>query len=118
MKTTTFIVLVCLLVVEVKGHSLDVKGRYICADKGVNKVSRKATEKVEIILPSPSWKRLEIVVTMRGAGQKCLNPGSRFTKKYILTAIQKMSSMICDHSETRKVAGSSLRSGRDCLWGE
>uniref|UniRef100_A0A672KMC9 C-X-C motif chemokine 11-like n=1 Tax=Sinocyclocheilus grahami TaxID=75366 RepID=A0A672KMC9_SINGR len=91
MKTTTFIVLVCLLVVEVKGHSLDVKGRYICADKGVNKVSRKATEKVEIILPSPSWKRLEIVVTMRGAGQKCLNPGSRFTKKYILTAIQKMS---------------------------
>uniref|UniRef100_A0A672KS88 C-X-C motif chemokine 11-like n=1 Tax=Sinocyclocheilus grahami TaxID=75366 RepID=A0A672KS88_SINGR len=90
MKTTTFIVLVCLLVVEVKGHSLDVKGRYICADKGVNKVSRKATEKVEIILPSPSWKRLEIVVTMRGAGQKCLNPGSRFTKKYILTAIQKI----------------------------
>uniref|UniRef100_A0A673FQH5 Chemokine (C-X-C motif) ligand 11, duplicate 8 n=1 Tax=Sinocyclocheilus rhinocerous TaxID=307959 RepID=A0A673FQH5_9TELE len=87
MKTATFIVLVCLLVVEVKGHSLDVKGRCICADKGVNKVSRKAIEKVEIILPSPSCKRLEIVVTMRGAGQKCLNPGSRFTKKYILTSL-------------------------------
>uniref|UniRef100_A0A671L440 Chemokine (C-X-C motif) ligand 11, duplicate 8 n=1 Tax=Sinocyclocheilus anshuiensis TaxID=1608454 RepID=A0A671L440_9TELE len=85
MKTATFIVLVCLLVVEVKGHSLEVKGRCICADKGVNKVSRKAIEKVEIILPSPSCKRLEIVVTMRGAGQKRLNPGSRFTKKYILT---------------------------------
>uniref|UniRef100_A0A672MS55 Chemokine interleukin-8-like domain-containing protein n=1 Tax=Sinocyclocheilus grahami TaxID=75366 RepID=A0A672MS55_SINGR len=70
-ETTTFIVLVCLLVVEVKGD------RCICADKGVNKVSRKAIEKVEIILPR--------------AGQKCLNPGSRFTKKYILTAIQKMS---------------------------
>uniref|UniRef100_A0A673FSY5 Chemokine interleukin-8-like domain-containing protein n=1 Tax=Sinocyclocheilus rhinocerous TaxID=307959 RepID=A0A673FSY5_9TELE len=46
-----------------------------------------AIEKVEIILPSPSCKRLEIVVTMRGAGQKCLNPGSRFTKKYILTSL-------------------------------
>uniref|UniRef100_A0A8C2IAA6 Chemokine interleukin-8-like domain-containing protein n=1 Tax=Cyprinus carpio TaxID=7962 RepID=A0A8C2IAA6_CYPCA len=72
MKTATFIVLVCLL------HY--VKGRCICADKGGNKVSRKAIEKVEIIPPCPSCKRLEIVVTMRGAEQKCLNPGSRFTK--------------------------------------
>uniref|UniRef100_A0A8C1HBJ3 Chemokine (C-X-C motif) ligand 11, duplicate 8 n=1 Tax=Cyprinus carpio carpio TaxID=630221 RepID=A0A8C1HBJ3_CYPCA len=83
MKMATFIVLICLLVVKVKGHSLDVKGRCICADKGVNKVSLKAIEKVEIIPPSPSCKRMEIVVTMRGAEQKCLNPGSRFTNMQI-----------------------------------
>uniref|UniRef100_A0A672R226 Chemokine interleukin-8-like domain-containing protein n=1 Tax=Sinocyclocheilus grahami TaxID=75366 RepID=A0A672R226_SINGR len=47
---TAFIVLVCLLVVEVKGEL----GRCICA-----------IEKVEII---PSTL------------QKCLNPGSKFTK--------------------------------------
>ncbi|XP_073695619.1 chemokine (C-X-C motif) ligand 11, duplicate 8 [Garra rufa] len=94
MKTATaFIVLVCLLVVKVKGQSLHVKGRCICADKGLDKVSPEAIEKVEIIPPSRSCKRVEIVVTLRPeAGQKCLNPASRFTK-YILKAIQKKVSM-------------------------
>uniref|UniRef100_A0A673K2E3 Chemokine interleukin-8-like domain-containing protein n=1 Tax=Sinocyclocheilus rhinocerous TaxID=307959 RepID=A0A673K2E3_9TELE len=71
---TAFIVLVCLLVVEVKGEL--------------------AIEKVEIILSSPSCKRLEIVVSLkREALQKCLNPGSKLTKKYILKVIQKKASM-------------------------
>uniref|UniRef100_A0A671NYK6 Chemokine interleukin-8-like domain-containing protein n=1 Tax=Sinocyclocheilus anshuiensis TaxID=1608454 RepID=A0A671NYK6_9TELE len=62
---TAFIVLVCLLVVEVKGElaTLPMKGRCICA-----------IEKVEII---PSTL------------QKCLNPGSKLTKNYIIYNLNK-----------------------------
>ncbi|KAI2664529.1 C-X-C motif chemokine 11-6 [Labeo rohita] len=59
--STAFIVLVCLLVLEVKSQSLPVKGRCISVDKGLNKVSPKAIKMVEIFPPSHSCKRLEIV---------------------------------------------------------
>ncbi|XP_043096037.1 chemokine (C-X-C motif) ligand 11, duplicate 8 isoform X2 [Puntigrus tetrazona] len=90
MKTAAaFIFLVCCIVLEVKGYTLPGKRRCLCADKGVNKISPKAIQKVKIIPPSPSCKRLEILVTLkRGAGQKCLNPGSEIAK-YLLKAIQE-----------------------------
>ncbi|XP_039505905.1 C-X-C motif chemokine 11-6-like [Pimephales promelas] len=92
MKTfTAMIVLGCLLA-EVKSQASAPKGRCFCADKGVNMVSPKLIEKVEIIPPSPSCKNHEIVVTLKnGKEQKCLKPESKFTQKYIMRALKKRS---------------------------
>nr|AXF84158.1 chemokine ligand 11 [Ctenopharyngodon idella] len=74
----------------VGGQARAPKGRCFCADKGVNMVPPKLIEKVEIIPPSPSCENQEIVVTLKnGTEQKCLNPESKFTQKYIMTAFKK-----------------------------
>ncbi|CAM4539689.1 unnamed protein product [Leuciscus chuanchicus] len=93
MKTfTAMVVLGCLLAVEVKSQARAPKGRCFCADKGVNMVSPKLIEKVEITPPSPSCENQEIVVTLKnGMEQKCLNPESKFTQKYIMKALKKRS---------------------------
>ncbi|NP_001119885.1 chemokine (C-X-C motif) ligand 11, duplicate 8 precursor [Danio rerio] len=90
MKTAAaFVALGCFLMVEVKGKIPDLKNRCLCADKGANNVNLKTIEKIQIIHPSPSCKRLEIVVTlMKGAGKKCLNPESNLGKN-ILKALRK-----------------------------
>ncbi|KAI7812997.1 C-X-C motif chemokine 11-6-like [Triplophysa rosa] len=88
---TAFIVLACLcLVLEVKGQSGAPKGRCFCAGKGVNMVLPRKIEKVEIIPPSPSCEKQEIVVTVKnGSEQKCLNPESKFTQNYIRKLLEK-----------------------------
>ncbi|KAK9974470.1 hypothetical protein ABG768_022563 [Culter alburnus] len=85
MKTAAVIVfLVCLLATEVQGQNQIHKGRCFCADKGVDVVLRKNIEKFEIIPSSPSCGKQEIIVTLKnGAGQRCLNPESLFTKNII-----------------------------------
>ncbi|XP_016380889.1 C-X-C motif chemokine 11 [Sinocyclocheilus rhinocerous] len=89
---TAVVILGCLLVVEVKGQARAPKGRCFCAGKGVNMVPPKLIEKVEIIPPSPSCKTQEIVVTLKNSTeQKCLNPESKFTQKYIMKAVEKRS---------------------------
>ncbi|ROL51408.1 C-X-C motif chemokine 11-6 [Anabarilius grahami] len=63
MKTAAVIVfLVCLLATEVQGQNQIHKGRCFCADKGVDVVLRKNIEKFEIIPPSPSCGKREIIL--------------------------------------------------------
>ncbi|XP_043094474.1 C-X-C motif chemokine 11-6 [Puntigrus tetrazona] len=89
---TAMVILGCLLVVEVKGQARSPKSRCFCANQGVNMVSPKLIEKVEIIPQSPSCKTQEIVVTLiNSMGKKCLNPESKFTQKYIMKAVKKRS---------------------------
>ncbi|KAG1937291.1 C-X-C motif chemokine 11-6-like [Pimephales promelas] len=100
MKTiAAFILLACLIAVGVKGQDRSSKGRCFCADKGANMVLVKNIEKVEIIPPSPSCHKREIIVTLKnGAGKKCLNPESKFTKNVILKALDKRSQQSVPHS--------------------
>ncbi|XP_051971482.1 C-X-C motif chemokine 11-6-like [Xyrauchen texanus] len=92
-SVTAFVLLICLFAVVVKGQAKVLKGRCLCADKGVNMVPPKMIEKVEIIPPSPSCENQEIVVTLKNSTErKCLNPESNFTKNYIVKAIKKQRS--------------------------
>ncbi|KAI7812949.1 putative C-X-C motif chemokine 11-like [Triplophysa rosa] len=92
MRTVTaFVLLACLIAIGVNGQDRS-RGRCLCADIGVNIVLRKNIEKVEIIPPSASCERQEIIVTLKNsAGQKCLNPESKFTKNIILRTLEKHS---------------------------
>ncbi|XP_056601092.1 C-X-C motif chemokine 11-6-like [Triplophysa dalaica] len=84
-----FVLLACLVALGVNGQDRS-RGRCLCGDTGVNIVLRKNIEKVEIIPPSASCKRQEIIVTLKNrAGRKCLNPESKFTKNIILKALEK-----------------------------
>nr|XP_055056010.1 C-X-C motif chemokine 11-6-like [Misgurnus anguillicaudatus] len=85
MKTVAaFVFLACLVAVGVNGQDRSSRGRCLCADKGVNMVLVKNIEKVEIIPPSPSCAKQEIIVTLKNdAGRKCMNPESKFTKNII-----------------------------------
>uniref|UniRef100_A0A673LT97 C-X-C motif chemokine 11-like n=1 Tax=Sinocyclocheilus rhinocerous TaxID=307959 RepID=A0A673LT97_9TELE len=91
MKTiAAFVLLACLIAVGVKGQDRSSKGRCFCADKGANMVLVRNIEKVEIIPPSPSCRKHEIIVTLKnGAGRKCMNPESKFTQNVIIKAIEK-----------------------------
>ncbi|XP_067296185.1 C-X-C motif chemokine 11-6-like [Pseudorasbora parva] len=102
MKTiAAFVLLACLIAVGVKGQGGSSKGRCFCADKGANMVLVKNIEKVEIIPPSPSCHKHEIVVTLKnGAGRKCLNPESKFTKNVIIKAFEKSGQQSVPHSTT------------------
>nr|XP_055056012.1 C-X-C motif chemokine 11-6-like [Misgurnus anguillicaudatus] len=86
---TVFVVLACLFAVEVEGQDRALKGRCRCAGKGVNMVLPKMIKKVEIIPSSSSCENMEIVVTLKGSEQKCLNVESKFTKNYIMKALKK-----------------------------
>ncbi|KAF4113033.1 C-X-C motif chemokine 11-6-like [Onychostoma macrolepis] len=103
MKTTAaFVLLACLMAVGVKGQNRSSKGRCFCADKGANMVLVKNIEKVEIIPPSPSCHKHEIIVTLKnGAGRKCMNPESKFTQNVIIKALEKRSQKT--HSTTASV---------------
>ncbi|KAK9974476.1 hypothetical protein ABG768_022569 [Culter alburnus] len=91
MKTAAVIVfLVCLLATEVQGQNQIHKGRCFCADKGVDVVLRKNIEKFEIIPSSPSCGKQEIIVTLKSAERKCLNPESKFTQNLIKRAVEKI----------------------------
>uniref|UniRef100_A0A673KUV7 C-X-C motif chemokine 10-like n=2 Tax=Sinocyclocheilus rhinocerous TaxID=307959 RepID=A0A673KUV7_9TELE len=96
MKTTAvFVFLSCLLATEVQGDTIFLlikfsKGRCFCADKGVNVILLKNIEKVEIIPPSPSCGKQEIIVNLKSTERKCLNPESKFTQNLIKRALEKM----------------------------
>ncbi|XP_042579349.1 C-X-C motif chemokine 11-6-like [Cyprinus carpio] len=105
MKTiAAFVLLVCLIAVGVKGQDRSSKGRCFCEDKGANMVLVKNIEKVEIIPPSPSCRKHEIIVTLKnGAGRKCMNPESKFTQNVIIKALEKRSQQTAPHSTTASV---------------
>uniref|UniRef100_A0A671RI88 C-X-C motif chemokine 11-like n=1 Tax=Sinocyclocheilus anshuiensis TaxID=1608454 RepID=A0A671RI88_9TELE len=76
--------------ISLPGQDRSSKGRCFCADKGANMVLVKNIEKVEIIPPSPSCRKHEIIVTLKnGAGRKCMNPESKFTQNVIIKALEK-----------------------------
>ncbi|XP_016416691.1 C-X-C motif chemokine 11-like [Sinocyclocheilus rhinocerous] len=105
MKTiAAFVLLACLIAVGVKGQDRSSKGRCFCADKAANMVLVKNIEKVEIIPPSPSCRKHEIIVTLKnGAGRKCMNPESKFTQNVIINALEKRSQQTAPHSTTASV---------------
>ncbi|XP_059397993.1 C-X-C motif chemokine 11-6 [Carassius carassius] len=91
MKTVAVLVfLVCLLATEVQGQNKFHKGRCFCADKGVDVVLLKNIEKFEIIPPSPSCGKQEIIVTLKSAERKCMNPESKLTQNLIKRTLGKM----------------------------
>ncbi|RXN34135.1 C-X-C motif chemokine 11-like protein [Labeo rohita] len=75
---------------EVEGQNKFHKGRCLCADKGVDVVLPKNIEKFEIIPPSPSCGKQEIIVTLKSTERKCLNPESKFTQNFIKRALEKI----------------------------
>ncbi|XP_073697495.1 C-X-C motif chemokine 11-6-like [Garra rufa] len=105
MKTiAAFLLLACLIAVGVKGQNRSSKGRCFCADKGANMVLVKNIEKVEIIPPSLSCRKHEIIVTLKnGAGRKCMNPESKFTQNVIIRALEKRSQQTTPQSTTVSV---------------
>ncbi|KAJ8261323.1 hypothetical protein COCON_G00170460 [Conger conger] len=87
MRSAAFILLACLLLVDVRGMAISSRGRCLCMDAGVNFIKPKLIKKVEAMYPSPSCQNLEIIVTLKGSGEKkCLNPASRFAKNFIKDA--------------------------------
>ncbi|RXN34137.1 C-X-C motif chemokine 11-like protein [Labeo rohita] len=105
MKTIAdFVLLACLIAVGVKGQDRSSKGRCLCADKGANMVLMKNIEMVEIFPPSPSCHKHEIVVTLKnGAGRRCMNPESKFTKNVIIKALEKRTQQTVPHTTTVSV---------------
>ncbi|XP_052446352.1 C-X-C motif chemokine 11-6 [Carassius gibelio] len=91
MKTVAVLVfLACLLATEVQGQNKFHRGRCFCADKGVDVVLLKNIEKFEIIPASPSCGKQEIIVTLKSAERKCMNPESKLTQNLIKRALGKM----------------------------
>ncbi|KPP57678.1 c-X-C motif chemokine 11-like, partial [Scleropages formosus] len=59
-------------------------GRCLCIDEGVNFIKLKNIQKVEVYAASSSCEKMEIIVTLKGTGEKkCLNPESKFAKNFI-----------------------------------
>ncbi|KAI4893532.1 hypothetical protein NFI96_011215 [Prochilodus magdalenae] len=84
MKILVAFALICLLVVDVRGQARDPKGRCLCAGVGLKVLRLNRVEKVELLPPSASCGKQEIVVTLKdGAGRKCLNPESNFVQELI-----------------------------------
>ncbi|KAG5834230.1 C-X-C motif chemokine 11-1-like [Anguilla rostrata] len=83
MRSAAFILLACLLFIDVEGMVLP-RGRCQCMDTGVESIKPKLIEKVEVLYPSSSCKNLEIIVTLKGEGeQRCLNPSSHFAQNFV-----------------------------------
>ncbi|KAG7477212.1 hypothetical protein MATL_G00091720 [Megalops atlanticus] len=90
MRSAAFILLACLLTVDVKGMSLSPRGRCQCMDAGVHFIRPKEIEKIAVFSPTSSCERMEIIVTLKESGeQRCLNPESRFAKNFIKNAQRK-----------------------------
>ncbi|XP_056314196.1 C-X-C motif chemokine 11-6 [Danio aesculapii] len=87
MKTAALF-LVCLLATQIYGQKKI--NRCLCVGKGLDMVLLRNIEKFEIIHPSPSCGKQEIIVTMKSSEQKCLNPESKFTQELIRRALEKM----------------------------
>ncbi|XP_064164664.1 C-X-C motif chemokine 11-6-like [Anguilla rostrata] len=84
MRSAVFILLACLLFVDVKDMSQSPKGRCYCMDAGVKFILPRLIEKIEVYYPSSSCENMELVATLKASGeQKCLNPKSRFAKNFI-----------------------------------
>ncbi|NP_001373708.1 C-X-C motif chemokine 11-1 precursor [Danio rerio] len=83
MKTVTALLLVSLAVVAIEGQHMKSQ-RCVCLGAGLNMVKPVLIEKIEILPSSPSCGHMEVIATLKnGAGKRCLNPKSKFTKKII-----------------------------------
>ncbi|KAJ8339234.1 hypothetical protein SKAU_G00360200 [Synaphobranchus kaupii] len=84
MRSAAFILVACLLLVDVKGMAISPRGRCLCNDAGVKYIAPKQIEKIEVLFRSSSCEHLEIIVTLKEGGeQKCLNPKFPFAKNII-----------------------------------
>ncbi|XP_067264347.1 C-X-C motif chemokine 11-1-like [Chanodichthys erythropterus] len=87
MKTVAaLLIFVSLAIAVIEGNIQPGFGlqKCLCRGAGAKMVKPKLIEKVEIHPVSPSCGHLEVVVTLKnGAGQRCLNPESLFTKNII-----------------------------------
>ncbi|XP_072520829.1 C-X-C motif chemokine 11-6-like [Salminus brasiliensis] len=90
-SAAAFLVLACLVMMNVQGQRTSVK-RCLCQGPGQNMVHLQRVEKIEVYPAGPSCENVEIIVTLKnGAGQKCVNPESKFAQNYIKKAIKKRS---------------------------
>uniref|UniRef100_A0A8C9SE82 Chemokine interleukin-8-like domain-containing protein n=1 Tax=Scleropages formosus TaxID=113540 RepID=A0A8C9SE82_SCLFO len=86
MRTTICILFACMLFVYVEGIAIVPKGRCLCKDGDVNFIPHRNIQKIEIFSPSPACKQVEIIVTLKDGGQRCLNSESKFGKTCIKKA--------------------------------
>ncbi|KAK7164912.1 hypothetical protein R3I94_003330 [Phoxinus phoxinus] len=78
------LVFISLAIVAIEGQPGPGTQRCLCRGPGVKMVKPKLIERVEIHPVSPSCGHLEVVVLLKnGAGRRCLNPESFFTKNII-----------------------------------
>ncbi|XP_051751309.1 C-X-C motif chemokine 11-1 isoform X1 [Ctenopharyngodon idella] len=83
-SVAALLVFVSLAIVVTEGQPGFGLQRCLCRGAGAKMVRPKLIEKVEIHPVSPSCGHLEVVVTLKnGAGRRCLNPESLFTKNII-----------------------------------
>ncbi|XP_060764072.1 C-X-C motif chemokine 11-6-like [Neoarius graeffei] len=91
-SAAVFLVFACLLIVHVQGQAKISVSRCLCQGPAANAVRLQRIAKIEVYPASASCENVEIIVTLKnGAGKKCLNPKSKFTEKYIKTALEKRS---------------------------
>uniref|UniRef100_A0A3B3RFE5 Chemokine interleukin-8-like domain-containing protein n=2 Tax=Paramormyrops kingsleyae TaxID=1676925 RepID=A0A3B3RFE5_9TELE len=78
------ILLTCILFSYVQGVAIVTKSRCLCKDAGLNVISHKAIEKIEVYYASSSCQHMELIVTLNNGGeQRCLNLKSKFAKNFI-----------------------------------
>ncbi|XP_030641419.1 C-X-C motif chemokine 11-6-like [Chanos chanos] len=88
--TVALFLFACLLAVNVEGQARNGVSRCVCRDAGVMHVQRTRVEKIEVLPPSASCDKQEIIVHLKnGAGKRCLNPKSNFVKNFLEKFIKK-----------------------------
>ncbi|XP_053530422.1 C-X-C motif chemokine 11-6 [Ictalurus punctatus] len=93
-SAAVFVVFACLLIVHVQGQARTSVRRCLCQGPAANVVQPQRIDKIEIHPARASCENVEIIVTLKnGAGKKCLNPESEFTKKYITAGLEKRSAV-------------------------
>ncbi|XP_006270095.1 C-X-C motif chemokine 11 [Alligator mississippiensis] len=73
MKPLILLSFLLLLMAVVQGSMTSRRGRCLCIGPGMPAVHPKRVAKVEIYGPSNSCDHIEVIVTLKGKGQKCLN---------------------------------------------
>ncbi|KAK2845535.1 hypothetical protein Q7C36_010389 [Tachysurus vachellii] len=85
-----FLAVACLFFAYVQGQPRTNVRRCLCLGPLVNAVRTQRIDKIEFYPASATCQNVEIIATLKnGAGQKCLNPESEFTQKYIIRSIKK-----------------------------
>ncbi|KAM9143909.1 C-X-C motif chemokine 11-like [Pangshura tecta] len=76
--------LLLLAAVLVQGMPTSSRGRCLCVTAGAPSVNPRHIAKVEIYGQSSSCQKIEVIVTLKGSGQrKCLNSKSKQASRLI-----------------------------------
>ncbi|KAK3514404.1 hypothetical protein QTP70_017611 [Hemibagrus guttatus] len=88
-SAAVFLAVACLFFAYVQGQPRINAKRCMCQGPVANAVRIQHIDKIEFYPASASCQNVEIIATLKDGAQKCLNPKSDFTRKYIMRAIKK-----------------------------